>query len=420
MSENAKQQAGSPRGDRSGRRPPPSQPDVVVVGGGLAGLTAAAIVARAGKSVVVREKRGVVGGQARSATSEGFTFNQGPHALYRAGPAERILTELGVVVRGGKPPVKGWLVFDGQLEIAPAGPISLLRTRALGPKGKVAVARVLARLPKLRASDYATISVEQWIAQIVGEARQADMLRALVRLATYTHQPDQLSAEVAITQLQRALGDGVIYLHGGWQTLVDELRMQPGVHVVTGDGVDSLPDAPAVIITTGGPQRAGELLGRCFDVGPSAAASCLDLGLRRCPDSGVVIGGDVPFYFSNHSAVANLAPAGQYHAAAVQYLGRDDEPDTDAIDAFTRLAGVRDDDVVTSRRLHRMTTVTAIATADRGGLAGRPSVTDTGYPNVFVAGDWVGPTGHLADASVASAQAAADAALAVLGVRVKA
>jgi len=73
-----------------------------------------------------------------------------------------------------------------------------------------------------------------------------------------------------------------------------------------------------------------------------------------------------------------------------------------------------EDDIVFSRRLHRMTTVTAMATASGGGLAGRPSVTDTGHDNVFLAGDWVGPTGHLADASVASGKAAALAALQVL------
>ena len=75
----------------------PSGPiDVAIVGGGLAGLTAAATVAAAGLRPVVYERRRDLGGDARSSTSEGFIFNQGPHALYRGGAAERTLQELGV------------------------------------------------------------------------------------------------------------------------------------------------------------------------------------------------------------------------------------------------------------------------------------------------------------------------------------
>jgi hypothetical protein len=44
--------------------------------------------------------------------------------------------------------------------------------------------------------------------------------------------------------------------------------------------------------------------------------------------------------------------------------------------------------------------------ASSGGLAGRPGVADTGVPGVTMAGDWVGPVGLLADASLASGYAA--------------
>lgn len=392
----------------------PPAPDVVIIGGGLAGLTAAATVAKAGRSVVVHDKRGVLGGDARSVNNEGFTFNQGPHALYRGGAAEKVLTELGVTISGGQPPVKGRLVFDGTTWVAPVGPATLLRTKALGGRAKLDIAKNLSRLPKLNAADFAAVTVSEWIADSANDERAGEMLHALIRLATYANRPDQLSADVAIAQMQAALGPGVLYLDGGWQTLVDQLAATPGVHVQTGDGIDALPDAPAVIIAAGGPRTAEALLGRQFDVGPPAQVGCIDLGLRRRPEHDIVIGGDVPFYFSNHSSVADLAPTGQHHASAMQYLADGDEPDADAMMDFARYGGVRDDDVVVSRRLHRMTAVTALPVAAHGGLHGRPTVTDTGHPNVFLAGDWVGPVGHLADATIASAKAAADAALACL------
>ncbi len=400
----------SPSSDTAASR----RPDVAVVGGGLGGLAAAALVARAGRSVVVHEHRKTVGGQARSVTRDGFTCNNGPHALYFGGAAGRVLTDLGVELRGGRPAAKGRVVFDDRAEVGPIDPLTLLRTRALGGRDKVQIGRALARLPKLVPADHAHLTVDEWIASMVSRTRPTLMLRAIVRLATYVNQPDQLSADVAITQLQAALGPGVLYLDGGWQSLVDQLSTTPGVRIDVGEPVRSLPDASAVIVAAGRPDATGRLLGRAYRVGPPARISGIDYGLRRPPAANVVIGGDQPFYFSNHSAVADLAPAGSYHAAAVQYLAADDQPDPDAIERFVGHAGVRREDVVMRRKLHELVTVSAMATPSTGGLAGRPTVTDSGRPDVFIVGDWVGPEGHLADAVLASAEAAAREALAVV------
>jgi len=62
--------------------------------------------------------------------------------------------------------------------------------------------------------------------------------------------------------------------------------------------------------------------------------------------------------------------------------------------------------VVTRRFLAHMTVSGALPRAGSGGMAGRPGVDDTGVPGVTMAGDWVGPVGLLADASLASGRAA--------------
>ncbi len=393
--------------------------EVVVVGGGLAGLTAAAWVARAGHRVTVLERSRHVGGMAVTDDRNGFRFNRGPHALYRVGAATQTLTELGVRIVGSPPPSGGRVLLGGALHRAPAGPLSLLGSGAFGVRDKIEIGRALSSLPKLHASALATQTVREWIDATMHRPRPRLLMEGLVRLATYATLHDVMSAELAVGQIQAALGSGVCYLDGGWQSLVDQLAARPGVHTITGagsadraGGVDgALPDAAAVIVAVGSPAAAGRLVDRTYEVGPPADVSIVDVGLARRPAHDFVLGVDVPFYLSNHSAAAALAPDGAWSVSAMQYLEPDDEPDPDALAAWMETSGIDDATVVERRRLHRMTAATAIPTADQGGLGGRPTVDDTGHDNVFVAGDWVGPTGHLADAAVASGRAAADAAV---------
>ena len=104
--------------------------DVVVVGAGLAGLAAATVAARAGRRVLVVEGRADVGGRARSHQSDGFTLNQGPHALYRGGGGIRVLRDLGIRPRGGTPSYgHPYVTRDRQL-------IAGLSGAALGARGK--------------------------------------------------------------------------------------------------------------------------------------------------------------------------------------------------------------------------------------------------------------------------------------------
>ncbi|MDB5306126.1 MAG: crtN [Gemmataceae bacterium] len=105
--------------------------DTIVVGGGLAGLTAAALVARAGRSVVVLERAGGLGGRAATHVRDGINFNLGAHALYCHGHAFPLLTGLRVPFTGRVPsPGRSFLVDGAAAHPTPSGGRGSSPTRA--------------------------------------------------------------------------------------------------------------------------------------------------------------------------------------------------------------------------------------------------------------------------------------------------
>ena len=75
--------------------------DVIIVGGGFGGLTTAALLGRAGKTVTLYEHSSrEIGGRARTTEIDDFYFNQGPHALCINDANDSILKEIGISYTG--------------------------------------------------------------------------------------------------------------------------------------------------------------------------------------------------------------------------------------------------------------------------------------------------------------------------------
>jgi hypothetical protein len=312
------------------------------------------------------------------------------------------------------------MLHGGELHLAPGGIGSLLRTRLLDPRDKFETARLLSSLRRVRPADGAALTVNEWVDQRTDRPRVAALLHAIIRLSTYTNAPDHLSAEVAIGQLQLALGEGVRYLDGGWSRLVDalaEIVVGAGGELRTADAAHDLIDGPSVIVAVGGPAQAAAVTGHPYPDGIAAQVSVLDLALDRPPLHPFVVGVDEPMYLSDHGIAAGMCPDGRANVSLAHYLAPDEMPERDRLSVFATRSGIVAEQVVDDRYLHRMTAVSSIATARSGGLAGRASVRVPDRSGVFVVGDWVGDRGHLADAVLASARSAALAALAHLSQR---
>jgi phytoene dehydrogenase-like protein len=412
---------------------------VVVIGGGLAGLAAATYAARAGRGVTLLEKASEPGGRAATHDKHGYALNIGPHALYLGGPAEEVLGELGVASPGASPPTAGRFALDrGVLRAIPSGLVSMLTTSLLPLGGKIELARMLARLPALDPAAFAGTSVTTFLEERLRSPEARSALGALLRLSTYADDLTRMSAGVAIAQFQHVNRFNVRYVDGGWQTLVRGLAHsaeRAGVRILAGakavsierdeqrvravhlaDG-QTLP-AEAVIIAAS-PALARSLLPDVPAVADWAEAavpvmaSCLDLALSRLPSPRVrfALGIDRPLYFSVHSASARLAPEGGAVIHAARYGKSEDarEVERELLALVDRLQPGWRDHLVERQFLPAITVAHDLPEASRGGLGGRPGPRVPGAPGVLVAGDWVGPEGLLADASLSSARAAARA-----------
>ena len=418
--------------------------DVAVIGGGLGGLTAAIYAARAGRTVIVFEKSPQAGGRASTQNVDGFHFNQGPHALYRGGHGIPILRELGISYEGAQASYAGsWAVRVGEKHPLPGTPEVLLSTPLLTEVSRQEAIALFGSLGQIKSADWNHVSLRHWLDTQIQNEDVRDLFEGMFRLATYCADAEVQSAGAALEQIIMAR-EGVDYLDGGWQALVDRMRdaaMKAGVRIETRSPVGGLHHdegnaavelasgdwySARSVISTIGPSFIMRLvndgtvpsLRQWADEAVPIHAGCLDIALRRLPnpEHQFAIGLDRSLYYSVHTRSAKLAPANGAVIQLAKYLRADSTQK--GSDLRKELEDVMDwlqpgwrEVLVTDRFLPRMLVANAVATAAAGGTPGRPTSIVPEIPNLFLAGDWVGPHGMLVDASLSSARDAAKLAL---------
>jgi len=404
-----------------------NQPHIVVIGAGLAGLTAAVLLAHAGRRVTVLEQR-EPGGRARSIGPGGFAVNFGPHALAMKGPGTAVLENLGIDLSGGNPLSRPPRVVVG-------GEVRSLIDRSGGAPG----VRGMRALPGFRdiLAGTADRTVAEVLDGITDDAPTRAFLSAVARLGLYADAEDVAAADVLA---EASRGGAVRYLDGGWQRLVEHLRTAAvaggaefrrgaadHIEVVDGRAVGVVTkagewlSADGVVVAAGGPADVADLFERDLAEGMRAHAAeatparmaVLDLAIRGPVGKvGVILGMDVPIYLANHSRFARLTDGDDtvLHAARFLPVGEAGMPEVRGeLERLVDLAapGWRER-VVDARFLPAITVTHDLPSRTRGGLSARHPGTIDGVDNVAVAGDWVGPVGTLAQAAIASAARAAE------------
>lgn len=399
----------------------------VIIGGGVAGLTAALMLARKGKQVTLYEQANTLGGRARTREIDGFQFNMGAHAVYRKGIAAQTMQELEIDLIGGIPPINhhSRIRIDGNVEMLPATPRALLQSKALHGMERGRWLTSLLKIMRADAEAARSERLETWLQKHVASERVRDIVFALARVGTYTNHPD-LSAWAGLMQLQMTLNGSVLYLDGGWVQWVDKLAAavweaggtlvcgvkaecvevvegQPTVQFANGERIS----AETLLLTTP-PNITRQLLPQLptFPKMQPVRAACLNLGLRQLPNPkcSFATAIDAPLYYSVHTHAAKLATVDGQLVHMMKYLA----PDESAESALSELETFLDQ-LQLGWRQHEITrqylpTMTVMHAAPVAGMR-RQSVR-TSLPNVFLAGDWIGDQGILADAAIASARRA--------------
>lgn len=380
---------------------------ITVIGGGLAGLTAAIAGAERGAEVTLYEAHRSLGGRARS-TAAPYVANDGPHALYRDGAPFAWLAKRGLVGPLARPGLRELsrtrFRVGGRSTRRP--PLPLLRA-------------VLRRgLPAPVDRDLASWGAERF--GVEGVRAVAGMLGVV----TFDSDPGRLSAAFAWERFVRltAPRPAAGYPVGGWQALVDRMAEHArglGVRIVTGTRVDRVDFGGPTIVATS-LDAARTLLGDDSLRWESGRSLLVDLALRgREGDPFLVFDLDEGGFLEQNSAVdPSAAPPGETLFQA-QLPARPGESRESATARLERLV-----DTVLPDWRHRLTWRRDQMMAGRSGALDLPGYTWRDRPaidrgdGVYLAGDQVAAPGLLGEVSVASALAAARAAVTRTPVRV--
>ena len=413
--------------------------DIVIVGGGLAGFVAANYLAKNDLSILILEKGKNVGGRARTNKINHQYLNLGPHAFYKKGKAKSILEKFGIVLNGKSPKLGGVLVENNMEYAAPFTPLGLFSTSLLNWKERIEWITIMMKVNGIDTVKLAGQTFEQWVEQEARSKKVQSLLYVLGRLATYCHAPEKVSAKLIVSHLKTVMG-GVLYLDGGWQTIIDQLHNKAvvsGVQVQTHTAVNQI--APVehdqvklvlsngeeilgkYVICTTGPNELNKMLGEKINLSQSSfftetitvKGATLDVALSQLPKPKRLFAMSIsdPLYYSVHSNYARLSEDGKSAVLHVfKYHHPDDHIDGEKVQNeleqfLEKMQPGWQKYMITSRYIPQIIVNQRLPQI---GDEHKLLRSKTDIPGLYIAGDWASPHSILAEGAVSSGIQAAE------------
>ena len=413
--------------------------DIVIIGGGLAGYVAANYLAKSKLSILLLEKGNKSGGRARTNIVKNHYFNFGPHALYKKGKATSILEELNIKLSGRSPKLGGYLVENDQKYAAPFTPLSLFSTQFLHGKQRLEWTAVLLKVISTDPKALKEYTFEQWVKQSTPSEKVQSLLFLLSRLATYCHAPERVSAKMMVTQIKSVM-NGVVYIDGGWQTIIDQLHnkaviggitiqthtMVKEIHPLERENFQLILSSDEAInsryvLSTVGPKELSQMIIKnepspqidAFNHIPSIQGASLDVALTHLPNPNLLfaMGITEPYYYSVHSHYARLSKDKNSTVLHVfKYFHPDEQIDTKLVknelqNFLEKIQPGWKKHEIASRFIPKITVNQRLPQIDDEKRFLR---SETDIEGLYIAGDWTSSDHILANAAVYTGKKAAE------------
>jgi phytoene dehydrogenase-like protein len=183
--------------------------DAIVAGGGLSGMGVGALLAAAGKKVIVLEKSPYLGGRATSFKYRGFLLNVGQHAVLQGGKVERLMEAVGRPLDDEKD--KG---FFEELSFYEDGKYKTVMEKVLVDKPEEA-RKFYATLAEIEPKDmpkFDGITAAEWLAKYVTDPKLRWLAHTNATTCCTTRKLEDMAASALIESMKVISRSPITYM----------------------------------------------------------------------------------------------------------------------------------------------------------------------------------------------------------------